>query len=118
MFWPELDSEHARNALSKSVHYLRQALGGAETIISRSASELAIDRGRLWCDVVAFREASDGDRHEDALQLYRGDLLPAFYIAGSQSQAAALGVILIAVCALSLYVVNRVAGTRVGGLFG
>ncbi len=41
-----------------------------------------------------------------------------FYIAGSQSQAAALGVILIAVCALSLYIVNRVAGTRVGGLFG
>ncbi len=41
-----------------------------------------------------------------------------FYIAGSQSQAAALGVILIAVCAASLWVVNRVAGTRVGGLFG
>jgi iron(III) transport system permease protein len=41
-----------------------------------------------------------------------------FYIAGSQSQAAALGVILIVVCAASLYVVNRVAGTRVGGLFG
>jgi iron(III) transport system permease protein len=41
-----------------------------------------------------------------------------FYIAGSQSQAAALGVILIALCALSLFVVNRVAGTRVGGLFG
>ena len=41
-----------------------------------------------------------------------------FYIAGSQSQAAALGVILIAVCAASLYVVNRIAGTRVGGLFG
>jgi iron(III) transport system permease protein len=41
-----------------------------------------------------------------------------FYIAGSQSQAAALGVILIVVCAFSLYVVNRIAGTRVGGLFG
>jgi iron(III) transport system permease protein len=41
-----------------------------------------------------------------------------FYIAGSQSQAAALGVILIVVCALSLLVVNRIAGTRVGGLFG
>ena len=41
-----------------------------------------------------------------------------FYIAGSQSQAAALGVILIGLCALSLYVVNRIAGTRVGGLFG
>jgi iron(III) transport system permease protein len=41
-----------------------------------------------------------------------------FYIAGSQSQAAALGVILIALCALSLWIVNRIAGTRVGGLFG
>jgi iron(III) transport system permease protein len=41
-----------------------------------------------------------------------------FYIAGSQSQAAALGVILIVVCAFSLYIVNRIAGTRVGGLFG
>ncbi|MGH8681117.1 MAG: ABC transporter permease [Burkholderiales bacterium] len=41
-----------------------------------------------------------------------------FYIAGSHSQAAALGVILIVVCALSLWVVNRIAGTRVGGLFG
>jgi iron(III) transport system permease protein len=41
-----------------------------------------------------------------------------FYIAGSQSQAAALGVILIVVCAASLFAVNRVAGTKVGGLFG
>ena len=41
-----------------------------------------------------------------------------FYIAGSQSQAAALGVILIVLCAASLFIVNRIAGTRVGGLFG
>jgi iron(III) transport system permease protein len=41
-----------------------------------------------------------------------------YYISGSHSQAAALGVILIALCAVSLYLVNRVAGARVGGLFG
>ena len=41
-----------------------------------------------------------------------------YYISGSHSQAAALGVLLIALCAVSLYLVNRVAGTRVGGLFG
>jgi len=41
-----------------------------------------------------------------------------YYIAGSHSQAAALGVILIVLCAASLWVVNRVAGSRVGGLFG
>ena len=39
-------------------------------------------------------------------------------IAGSHGQAAALGVILILLCAVSLYLVNRVAGARVGGLFG
>ncbi len=41
-----------------------------------------------------------------------------FYIAGSQSEAAALGFILIVVAAISLLVINRVAGTRVGGMFG
>jgi len=41
-----------------------------------------------------------------------------FYIAGSQNEAAALGVILIAVAAISLALINRLAGTRVGGLFG
>jgi iron(III) transport system permease protein len=41
-----------------------------------------------------------------------------FYIAGSQNEAAALGFILIVVAAISLVAINRVAGTRVGGLFG
>lgn len=40
------------------------------------------------------------------------------FIARSHGQAAALGVILIAICAASLCAVNRVAGARVGGLFG
>jgi iron(III) transport system permease protein len=42
----------------------------------------------------------------------------SFYIAGSASEAAALGVILIGVAALSLAVINRVAGARMGGMFG
>jgi iron(III) transport system permease protein len=41
-----------------------------------------------------------------------------FYIAGSQNEAAALGFILIVVAAISLAIINRVAGTKVGGLFG
>lgn len=41
-----------------------------------------------------------------------------FYIAGSQNEAAALGFILIVVATISLVAINRVAGTRVGGLFG
>ncbi len=42
----------------------------------------------------------------------------AFYIAGSSSEAAALGVILIAVAALSVVVINRLASGRMGGVFG
>jgi iron(III) transport system permease protein len=41
-----------------------------------------------------------------------------FYIAGSASEAAALGVVLIVVAAVCLLVINRVAGARMGGMFG
>jgi iron(III) transport system permease protein len=42
----------------------------------------------------------------------------AFYIAGSANEAAALGVILIAVAAAAIVVINRIAGARMGGVFG
>jgi iron(III) transport system permease protein len=42
----------------------------------------------------------------------------AFYIAGSANEAAALGVILIAVAAVSVLSINRLAGARMGGMFG
>ena len=42
----------------------------------------------------------------------------SFYIAGSANEAAALGVILIVVAAISVGVINRVAGARMGGMFG
>jgi iron(III) transport system permease protein len=42
----------------------------------------------------------------------------SFYIAGSANEAAALGVILIVVAAISVSVINRVAGARMGGMFG
>jgi iron(III) transport system permease protein len=42
----------------------------------------------------------------------------AFYIAGSANEAAALGVILIVVAAISVVLINRIAGTRMGGVFG
>lgn len=42
----------------------------------------------------------------------------SFYIAGSANEAAALGVILIIVATVSLVPINRVAGARMGGMFG
>ena len=74
--------------------------------------------GGLFSFITSIQEASA------TIFLTRGgwEMIPfgifTFYIAGSQSQAAALGVLLIAMCAVSLFIVNRIAGTRVGGLFG
>ncbi|MGE5639929.1 MAG: ABC transporter permease [Clostridia bacterium] len=74
--------------------------------------------GALFSFITSIQEASS------TLFLTTGghEMIPfgifTFYIAGSQSQAAALGVILIVLCAISLWIVNRIAGTRVGGLFG
>jgi len=74
--------------------------------------------GGLFSFIMSIQEASA----TIFLTLGGWEMIPfgifTFYIAGSQSQAAALGVILIALCAASLFIVNRVAGTRVGGLFG
>jgi iron(III) transport system permease protein len=42
----------------------------------------------------------------------------AFYIAGSANEAAALGVILILVAAVTIVLINRVAGAKMGGVFG
>src|SRR3989441_6096917 len=42
----------------------------------------------------------------------------SFYIAGSANEAAALGAILILVAAVSVGVINRIAGTRMGRVFG
>jgi len=38
--------------------------------------------------------------------------------AGSQNEAGALGIILIVLAALSLFVINRMAEKRMGGMFG
>ena len=42
----------------------------------------------------------------------------SFYIAGSANEAAALGMILIVVAAAAVLAINRVAGARMGGMFG
>ena len=74
--------------------------------------------GALFSFIMSIQEASA----TLFLTLGGWEMIPVgiftYYIAGSHGQAAALGVILIVLCAASLWVVNRVAGTKVGGLFG
>lgn len=78
LFWPELDDTHARAALRKTIYHLRQALG-ANAVVNRGDEELGLGPD-FWCDAVEFREATAAGRGEEALALYRGDLLPGFYL--------------------------------------
>ena len=82
LFWPEFDQEHARAALRQALHVLRGTLG-ADVVVSRGDNEIGLDVDRLWCDVVAFDRAVGAGQFATALELYQGDLLEGFFIAGA-----------------------------------
>ncbi len=79
LFWPEADDSAARNALRQALHYLRRSLG-EETLTSRSDRDIGVDPERLWCDAAAFDAAIEAGRYDEALELYRGDFLPGFFV--------------------------------------
>ena len=79
-FWPELDTNHARSALRKALHYLRE-LVGSDVITSRGDELVGIDRALLSCDAHEFRSAVARGALQEALEHYRGSLLPGFHIA-------------------------------------
>jgi DNA-binding SARP family transcriptional activator len=78
LFWPEYDAEQARHALRQSLYFLRRAAGPG-VIVSRG-EELAVSHDHLECDAWDFERAIREERHEDALAIYRGDLLAGFHI--------------------------------------
>jgi len=78
VFWPEHNAEQARHALRQALYFLRGAAGPG-VIVSRG-EELAVSPEHLACDVWDFERALREERHEDALAIYRGDLLLGFHI--------------------------------------
>lgn len=80
LFWPESDTERARTALRQALHWLRRWLGD-DLLARRGPDEVGIAPGALRCDAVELERFLDEGRHEDALALYRGDLLPGLFVA-------------------------------------
>lgn len=81
LLWPELDQTRARAALRKAVQTVRAALGAA-AIAARGDEELALAEGVVWCDAVAFVRLVEEGLLAAALDLYDGELLPAFHLPG------------------------------------
>lgn len=79
LFWPEAESGRARNALNQALHRLRQALGEG-VLVSRGDGDVGLNPAVFWCDAAAFEQALDRGDLGTALELYRGDLLPGFFV--------------------------------------
>jgi DNA-binding SARP family transcriptional activator len=81
MLWPEASPERAGRNLSNLLYRLRQTLdppwldGAGEDLALRTGSD-------VWIDVHAFERligSPTPENLEEAVSLYRGELLPAFY---------------------------------------
>ncbi len=81
LLWPDLDESHARAALRKELHALRRLLGEG-VIETRGDEDVGLSADAFWCDAVAFACAEAEGRLDEALDLYRGELMPGFHVAG------------------------------------
>jgi hypothetical protein len=99
MFWPDAEDERARASLSRAIYFLRRELGD-DVIVNRGDDEISLNPDRVWCDAAAFESHLDRGQAREALELYRGDLLPGFSLPtpmvsrrGSRKNALACGIL-------------------------
>src|SRR5687768_15635591 len=79
LFWPEADTERARNSLRQALHHLRRSLGEA-ALPGRGERDVAVDPELVRCDAAAFDDAVADGRWEEALALYAGGFLPGLFV--------------------------------------
>lgn len=79
LLWPELDQAHARTALRKALHAVRNSLG-AEALRTRGDEEVGLASPPVWCDATELASAADQGRLLQAVTLYRGELLTGFHL--------------------------------------
>ncbi len=76
VFWPESDESRARGALRNALHFLRSRLGKG-TVATEGDRLRLVD---VWCDAAEFENLLERGELEEALELYRGDLLEGFFL--------------------------------------
>ncbi|HSW30104.1 MAG TPA: BTAD domain-containing putative transcriptional regulator [Longimicrobiales bacterium] len=82
LFWPDLDQEGGRRALSQALTFLRRHLG-SETLVTRGLDEVGAHSAHVRSDVHEFLEALAARDWDGALARYQGDLLAGLHVAGA-----------------------------------
>jgi serine/threonine-protein kinase len=78
-FWPESDTEHARNCLKQTLFTLRRDLH--DDLFQGGSWFLRLNPAVITTDALEFEAASARGAHGDAVALYRGPFLDGFHIA-------------------------------------
>jgi Tol biopolymer transport system component/DNA-binding SARP family transcriptional activator len=83
LFWPDLDTAHARTSLRNAIYVLRQSLGD-EVLHSTGDEEISVNPDSLRTDLAVVLTALKEGRIDDALAAYGGELLPGLFPADSE----------------------------------
>jgi DNA-binding SARP family transcriptional activator len=81
LFWPDLDSRHARHALSVQLHQIRRTLETRAVLTHGDFVRLNPDV--VSTDLAGFQQAIRQGELERAAGLYRGSFLEGFHLAGA-----------------------------------
>ena len=82
LLWPQKGQKSARNSLSNLLYQIRTTLG-KDFILTRGTEEIGIDYDKLSCDVFRFEKCLEEGENEEAINLYKGELLEGLHIPGA-----------------------------------
>lgn len=77
--WPEADESRGRHALRQSLYMIRRVLGPG-LFADRGDADVEIRADALTCDACEFERLARAGEAERAMEWYRGDFLPGFFL--------------------------------------
>ncbi len=79
LFWPDSDPESARHSLRQALYVIRKEIGSS-AIRVRGDEDVGLDPAAIESDAARFQALARDGFAREAMQIYRGDLLPGFYL--------------------------------------
>ncbi|TVR19741.1 MAG: hypothetical protein EA391_00180 [Balneolaceae bacterium] len=85
LLWPQKGQKSARNALSNLLYHIRKTLG-SDILYTRGTEELKVDTSKMVCDALEFEKFIEEGNMQQAVELYRSDLLGGLHVPNASSE--------------------------------